>query len=93
MAAFTVVFERCHQKASSASLNHLAYKDKNTVYSTNKQQWSNATKLSHKNLSCDRSGLDRFCLAPNFKGGCKHDILSWSPDLAKLNPECHLNYS
>ena len=30
---------------------------------------------------------------PNFKWGGKHDSLSWSPDLAKLNPNYHLNYS
>ena len=31
--------------------------------------------------------------APNFKGAGKHDVLSRSPDLAKLNPKCHMNYS
>ena len=31
--------------------------------------------------------------APNFKGAIKHDVLPWSPDLAKLNLKCHMNYS
>ena len=30
---------------------------------------------------------------PNFKGADKHDVLSRNPDLAKLNPKCHMNYS
>ena len=29
--------------------------------------------------------------APNFKGAGKHSVLSLSPDLAKLNPKCHMN--
>ena len=27
------------------------------------------------------------------KGAGKHDVLSWSANLAKLNPKCHMNYS
>ena len=27
------------------------------------------------------------------KGDFKHNVLSWSPNLAKLNPTCHTNYS
>ena len=30
---------------------------------------------------------------PNFKGNGKHDVLSRSPDLAKLYPKYHMNYS
>ena len=26
-------------------------------------------------------------------GGGKHDSLSWSPDIAKINTTCHMNYS
>ena len=29
----------------------------------------------------------------DFKGGDKHNSLSQSIDLAKLNPNCHVNYS
>ena len=31
--------------------------------------------------------------ASNFKGAGKHDVLSRSPDLAKLKSKCHINYS
>ena len=27
------------------------------------------------------------------RGGSKHNSLSQTPDLAKLNPSCHTNYS
>ena len=34
--------------------------------------------------SRDRPSLDG--MVQNFKGGDKHDVISWSFDLAKLNP-------
>ena len=41
--------------------------------------------------SHDRTGLKG--AAANLKGGGKHDILSLSPDLDKLNLNCRMNYS
>ena len=42
-------------------------------------------------LSHDRSSLERG--GSKFQRDGKHDILSQSPDLAKLSPKCHMNYS
>ena len=37
--------------------------------------------------SHDRPGFKGAAL--NIKGTVKHDVLSWSPHLAKLNSKCH----
>ena len=41
--------------------------------------------------SRDRSSLEG--AVPNFKGASKYNVISRSPALAKLNLECHMNYS
>ena len=42
--------------------------------------------------SRDRSGVRRG-YSKTTKEASKCDVLSQSPDLAKLNPQCHMNYS
>ena len=43
--------------------------------------------------SRDRSRLEGGGRLPTSKGAGKHDVPSRSPDLVKLNPNCHMNYS
>ena len=51
----------------------------------------NALKEDTHTWSHDRLGLEE--AAPKFKGGGKQYVLSQSPNLAKLNRKCYMNYS
>ena len=55
------------------------------------QRWSPRKKRVMGTWSHDRLGLEE--AVPNFKGAGKHDVLPRSPDLAKLNLKCHMDYS
>ena len=89
-------------ECSPASLNHCAYKDKNTVYSTYKNIENNVTKLEvimteiltkkrgrGRKRNTDAWSRDRSGLEGRLqtsKRAGKDDVLSRSPDLAQLNP-------